>query len=33
LKLYTASRALGVANDVLHVVNSVESSCLFTLLY
>jgi hypothetical protein len=33
LKPYTASRALGVANDVLHDVSSVESSCLLTLLY
>jgi hypothetical protein len=33
LKPYTASRALGVANDVLHDVSSVESSGLVTLLY
>jgi hypothetical protein len=33
LKPYTVSRALVVANDVLHGVSSVESSCLLTLLY
>jgi hypothetical protein len=33
LKRYTSSRALGVANDVLHGVISMESSCLLTLLY
>jgi hypothetical protein len=33
LKPYTVSRALGVANDVLHSVSSMESSCLPTLLY
>jgi hypothetical protein len=33
LKSYTASRALEVANDVLHDVSSMESSCLLTLLY
>jgi hypothetical protein len=33
LKPYTASRALGAANDVLHGVSSMESSCLLTLLY
>jgi hypothetical protein len=33
LKPYTASRALGVANDVLHGISSVESSYLLTLLY
>jgi hypothetical protein len=33
LKPYTTSRALGVANDVLHDVSNMESSCLLTLLY
>jgi hypothetical protein len=33
LKPYTTSRALGVANDVLHVVSSMESSCLLTQIY
>jgi hypothetical protein len=33
LKPYTASRVLGVANDVLHGVSSMESSYLLTLLY
>jgi hypothetical protein len=33
LKRYTSSSTLGVANDVLHGVSSMESSCLLTLLY
>jgi hypothetical protein len=33
LKPYTTSRTLVVANDVLHNVSSMESSCLLTLLY
>jgi hypothetical protein len=33
LKPYTTFRALRIANDVLHEVSSVESSCLLTLLY
>jgi hypothetical protein len=30
LKPYTVSRTLGVANDILHGVSSVESFCLLT---
>jgi hypothetical protein len=33
LKPYTTFRTLGVANDVLFGVSSMESSCLLTLLY
>jgi hypothetical protein len=33
LKPYTISRVIGVANDVLHDVSIMESSCFLTLLY
>jgi hypothetical protein len=33
LKPYTTSRVIGVANDILHDVSIMESSCFLTLLY